>query len=245
MIKLKNKMKVITITVAFTFFVLATSFGQYKKASFLNKEGRTHELGTGFSFIPNGGGTPVKSVFYSSSVEGQKSISLFYDLEFMTKGKFSFAGNYYDANTGGNATKQINGKSGMYILLKYGAQYRFIKPENTEETKLVPYVKLGLLVGFGLGIEDKLKDKDGNSYNRDDVTPILQTFENLYGIEAGAGVSYYITKKIAIRFGANYRQVILGRGFTEEVSGEDVFNIFKSHPSLSLSLKYRIFSDGD
>jgi len=43
----------------------ANAGAQYKKASFFNKEGRTHELGTNISFIGNGGGKPVLSSVYT------------------------------------------------------------------------------------------------------------------------------------------------------------------------------------
>ncbi len=234
-------MKIVTIITAFT--ILSTSgFAQYKKASFLNKEGRTHELGSNISFIGNGGGSPVLSIVYSGSLETEKKLSLYSDIELMLKGKFSYNAGYYN-NLAVTATGKLTGETPLYLLIKYGAQYRFIKTDNEEATKLVPYVKLGLLYGIGFGSDYKLKDKDGNSVSEGNSTPPTPEQEAPFGLEAGAGVTYYFTKNFGVKIGANYRQLFHIRGINERANAEDTYYPLKSHPGISISLKYRIFKE--
>jgi hypothetical protein len=228
------------VTVA---LVCVNATAQYKKASFLNKSGRTNELGFAMSFIPNGGGAPVKSLFYSGSLEGSKRVSLLTDIEFMLKGKFAYTTQYFEPNTVNLITGKLTGQSGSYLLFKYGVQYRFINPAKTEETKLVPYLKLGIMVGLGFKKDYQLTDNNGNSFNFTEVTPTISDVETPFGLEGGAGATYYITKNLGIKAGVNYRQVILSKGLAEEISGEKVYSVFKSNPSIAISLKYRFFRE--
>lgn len=218
------------------------SFAQYKKASFLNKEGRTHELGTNFSFIGNGGGSPVLSVVYSGSLEGEKKLSLFSDIELMMKGKLGFNAQYYN-NLGVTTTGKLTGETPMYLLIKYGVQYRFVNGESGDDAKLVPYARLGLLYGIGFSTDYKLKDKDGNSVSPGNSTPATPDHESPFGLEGGAGVTYYFAKNFGIKAGFNYRTFFHISGINEGSSTSGIYYPLKSHPGISIALKYRIFRD--
>jgi hypothetical protein len=222
--------------------LFSASFAQYKKASFLNKEGRTHELGTNFSFISNGGGSPVMSIVYSGSLEGEKNLSLFSDIELMLKGKLGFNAAYYN-DLGVNTTGKLTGETPMYLLIRYGAQYRFVKSESSDDAKLVPYARLGLLYGIGFGNDYKLKDKNGNSVSSGNSTPSTPDHESPFGLEGGAGVTYYFAKNFGIKVGANYRTLFHISGINEGSSTSGIYYPLKSHPGISIALKYRVFRD--
>ena len=232
--------KIITIAAFATLSI--TSFAQYKKASFLNKEGRTHEIGTNISFISNGGGTPVLSIVYSGSLETDKKLSLFSDIEIMLKGKFSFNAEYYN-NIAVTETGKLTGQTPAYLIVKYGAQYRFINTDNSEEAKLVPYVRLGLLYGLSFSSDYKLRDKDGNYVSEGNSNPPTPEQETPFGLEVGGGVTYYFTKNIGVKAGANYRQFISINRINDAGNADNTFYPLKSNPCISISLKFRIFRE--
>ena len=234
-------MKAISLIAVLAALCLCTN-AQYKKASFLNKEGRTHELGTNFSFIGNGGGSPVLSIVYSGSLEGEKKLSLFSDIELMMKGKLGFNAEYYN-DIGATSTGKLTGETPMYLLIKYGVQYRFVKGESGDDAKLVPYARLGLLYGIGFGNDYKLKDKDGNAVSPGNSTPSTPDHESPFGLEAGAGVTYYFAKNFGVKIGANYRELFHISGINEGSSTSGIYFPLKSHPGISVALKYRIFRD--
>jgi hypothetical protein len=213
------------------------AFAQYKKASFFNKDGRTIEIGTGLSFIPNGG-KPALSFTYTTSIESQKNLSPYNELEFMTKPDFSYTGSYFVPGTG-TVEQKINGKGPSYLMVKYGIQYRFVKVEGGDDAKLVPYIKLG--IGFGAGLSSKytVKASDGSSLNDLYVEPTIPDHELFFVAEPGAGVTYFFTKKIGLKIGASYLKAFqLGGG-----DDQSTFYPLQSHPRISMSVKFRIFSE--
>jgi hypothetical protein len=220
-----------------------SSFSQYKKASFFNKEGRTHELGTNISFIKNGGGTPVLSIVYTGSLETEKKISLFSDIEFMMKGKMSYTGEYYKNAVGATVTEKLTGKTPIYLLVKYGLQYRFTNTENGDDSRLVPYVRAGILYGINFGSDYKLRNSEGEFVSGDNVNPATPQNESVLGLETGAGATYYFTQNLGIRAGINYRYFIHYSGIGGRGNTDNVFYPLKVHPGISISLKYRIFAD--
>lgn len=221
--------------------ITISSFAQYKKASFFNKEGRTHELGTNISFIPNGGGTPVFSIVYSGSLETDNKLSLFSDIEVMLKGKLSFNGEYYN-NLANTEYGKITGQTPAYLIIKYGAQYRFIKKESTDNSKFVPFARFGLLYGIAFSADYKLRDANGNYISSGNSTPATPENESPFGLEIGGGATYYFTNSIGVKFAANYRQLFNINGI-KTGNADNVFYPLKSHPGISISLKYRIFND--
>ncbi|WP_462255236.1 hypothetical protein [Ferruginibacter sp.] len=234
-------MKIVTIISAFTILSTA-SFAQYKKASFLNKDGRTHELGSNISFFGNNGGSTVLSVVYSGSLETEKKLSTFTDIELMMKGKFSYNAEYYSPSAGTTVTGMLYGEKPPYLMLKYGLQYRFTKKEIEEDNKLVPYLRLGLLYGIALNTDYKLKDKSGNSVT-ENTTPSLPSIEVPFGVEAGAGITYYFTKNLGVKVGANYRQFFQIDALNGGNNDESTLYPLKNHPGISIALKYRIFKE--
>jgi hypothetical protein len=231
-----DKMKKIKL-----FSVLAllcsTTFAQYKKASFFNKDGRTLDLGTSFSFIPNGGGKPTLSFIYTASVEANKLLSPYSELELMAKTNFSFVGS---SRYGiGSDLKKYNGTGPLYIMSKYGVQYRLIKPETSSETKLVPYIKAGLGFGVGFSSNYTLTDEDGISPSTGSTDPTIPDHELFLVAEPGAGVTYYFSKKIGIKIGGSYMYVKQ----LAKSDGQTTFFPVQSHLRVNLSFKYRVFSE--
>lgn len=215
---------------------------QYKKASFFTKEGKTYELGTNISFVGNGGGKPVLSIVYSGSLEGGKRVSLFSDIELMLKGNMSYNATYYNG-IGIPTTGKLSGETPMYLLVKYGAQYRFISSEKVEEAKLVPYARLGLLYGMTFSSDYKLKDQNGNPISGNEASPATPEHEIPFGLEAGAGVTYFFSKNFGIKVGADYRQFFHISGINTGSNSSDIYYPLKSHPGISIALKYRVFGD--
>ncbi len=218
----------------------ATTFAQYKKASFFNKDGRTLELGTSLAFIPNGAGRPALCFNYTTSIESAKKISPYSELEFMPRMRFSFDGIGFSSTTGSYVSGKFTGTSPVYLLTRYGLQYRFANAESGNEAKLVPYVKAGLGVGYGIGLNYSLRDNNGNIISSDDTEPSVPEHELSFIAEPGAGATYYFTKKTGIKVGLSYMHVMQ---LIKNGNSQIEFFPFRSHVKLNVSFKYRIFSE--
>jgi hypothetical protein len=231
-------MKKITAIIYLCILTVTVS-AQYKKASFLNKQGRTHELGTKFSFLPDFK-SPALSVAYVASLETERKITVFSEIEVMLPATFAITGEYRSA--GSPVTGTIEGKTPTYLITTYGAQFRFVKLENEGVKKIVPYAKLGLTAAFSLGADFNVKAPNGEQldYLTNPVMPGNNGF-NLGG-EIGAGATYYFTEKLGIRVGGFYRKLYR---ITAEVSsyGESLYEPLKDHAGINVSLKYRIFNE--
>ncbi len=216
----------------------ATTFAQYKKASFFNKDGKVYELGVIKSFFPDAAGKQPLSIVYSNSVEnGQKKFSGYQEIEVMLKSNFSYNSSYYSPAQNQNVTGKITATRSGALIIKYGGQYRFINTEK-EDLKLEPYIRLGLIYGLNFGGKNPV-DKNNQPVSPD-VYP-TET-ESILGIEAGGGVSYFFTKKFGVRAGGFFR---LSSNVEAAISGDNAgtYNSFKAHPGITLSLKYKIFSE--
>lgn len=208
---------------------------QYKKASFFTKDGRVYEMGVVNSFFSNREGKAPLSIFYSNSIEAGKSLSVFSDFEYMLKSKFSYTATYNDPTTYNSVTGKVIANRGSALVIKYGVQYRFVQAD-AENEKFAPYLRLALAVAYDFGASNPVNEK-GESIS---PTPEINSTAAFLGAEAGAGFSYYFTKNLGIRVGAAYRPgVTLASGFA---SG-NIYNSFISHPMVSVSLKYKIFSE--
>lgn len=227
--------KILTLTLCC--FVSVTLCAQYKKAGFFDKEGRTYELGTNFSFL---GLTesPAVSLLYSASLETSKKLSGFMDLELMLPSKFHYYAQY---NVNGTPTSgMIAGQIPNVLLIKYGAQYRFINPEKAEETKLVPYARLGLLGGFIFSNNYKLKAANGDEIEQYNLSPTPpQEMSSFWGLEGGIGATYYFTEKFGLKVGGMYRRIFTVKSQVET----GTFIPIDSHAGITVALKYRIFSE--
>lgn len=227
-------MKQVAIAAALVLISFA-GFSQYKKASFFTKDGRVYELGVVNSLFSNREGSAPISIFYSNSIEAGKSLSLFSDIEYMLKSKFSYTANYNDPTTYNSVTGKVIANRGSALVIKYGVQYRFVKADSENE-KFAPYLRLALAVAYDFGASNPVNSK-GESIS---PNPEINSTAAFLGAEAGAGISYYFTKNLGIRAGAAYRPgVTLASGFA---SG-NIYNSFISHPMVSVSLKYKIFSE--
>lgn len=221
--------------VLFAFVLLTNADAQYKKASFFTKDGRVYELGVVNSLFSNREGKAPLSIFYSNSIEAGKNFSFFSDIEFMLKSKFSYTATYNDPITYNSVTGKVIANRGSALVLKYGVQYRFAQAD-AENEKLVPYLRLALAVAYDFGASNPVNEKGESIY----PDPEINSTAAFLGAEAGGGISYYFTKNLGIRAGVAYRPgVTLASGFA---SG-NIYNSFISHPMVSVSLKYKIFSE--
>lgn len=228
-------MKQLLLAISITFISIA-AFSQYKKASFFTKDGRIYELGMAASIFPDKNGAPATSVFYSNSLETEKKFSLAFELELMLKSKIQYSASYYDNNTSSNVQGMVYVNRSSSMLVKYGGQYRFVNTEK-EDSKLEPYIK-GMIF-YGMRFKDFITtDKNGNEIS---ATPSPSGSMNIYGAEAGAGITYYFADKFGIRVGGFYRYAISADAITG--TSYETYNMFKSHPGFSVSLKYRVFSE--
>ncbi len=227
-----------SILISVTCLLVATTFAQYKKASFFNKDGRVYELGVIKSFFPDAGGKQPLSIVYSNTIErSSKKFSGYQEIVFMLKSNLTYTSSYYSPAQNQTVTGQIIAKRSGAIIIKYGGQYRFINSEK-EDIKLEPYLRLGVIFGLNFGGTEPV-DKDNQPVSPD-VYP--SETESILGLEAGGGVSYFFTKKIGIRAGAFFRYA----GNIENlITGGygDVYNSFKAHPGITLSVKFKILSE--
>ncbi len=99
---------------------------QYKKASFLNKSGRTYDLGFAGRFLSGGGGT-VPGIYYSYGRDKGKRIFHWFDLEVLLPTRFTY--NTVDKNNA-ETVVTVSGKSKLGIVYRYNFAYYLTDAEN-------------------------------------------------------------------------------------------------------------------
>ena len=205
------------------------TFAQYKKASFLEKEGRTYELGAAGHFMSKPlSATP--GIFFNYGLEKEKNTFYWMDFEFILPSKFSTIAQ--NTNTLQNVV--LAGKTKLGFAYRYNYGY-YLTDKNEETNKILPYVTAGL--GFKLGGGGvSLK---ASEYNDTNFGPA--EFPVILGLNAGAGAIFRITNKIGIRVAGGYAYQI----DTDKLNGDSgiegnaiIFQTYRSHPYVSFSLRF-------
>ena len=224
-------MKKITLGILLLLFIVNAD-AQYQKASFLNKTGRTYELGTDFQFIGKSNAT-VTGIYYSYGKDRGKRMFHWFDFEFLLPTTYSYKTT--DINT--QAPISVNGKSSMGFIFRYNVGM-YLMDNSNEETKLLPFVVAGIntaILGAGL---------NGNyTTNPDQATPaeIPQSNVLSMGFNVGVGAVYKISEKVGLKCNVGYDvQSNFGANSVDQTNGASAFYFLTSHPYLTLGIRFRM-----
>lgn len=206
---------------------------QYKKASFLNKTGRTYDLGGSMRFISDVKST-VPGIIYSYGRDKGKRLFHWYDLELLLPATFSF--NSVDINDN-SIPVHVEGKSKVGLAWRYNLGVYFLSPES--ESKIKPFATAGINVLL-LGGTAKTYTVSPESANPKDL---LAGSGFSLGGNAGIGAIYTLNSKFGIKAtgGYNYQTLI---SQDEDYGGTyKIKNIFDSHPYITLGVRFIVPED--
>jgi hypothetical protein len=214
-------MKKINVTLLLLFIALCSS-AQYKKASYLGKEGRTYCLGTNFYFLGKGSGTPMGyTLSIGRDVDGSQFFGR-YEFQYIPSYNFSF-----ETIDSYGRTATIMGKTKAAIIYGMNAGYYLLKNENATG-KLKPYLTAGINIQFLGGV------KESNSEEGDARVAADPQFS--IGPGAGAGLLFNFTPWLALQAEGGYRYQF---GVSTE-SEKEVYYVLPKHAYASAGLRFRI-----
>jgi long-subunit fatty acid transport protein len=218
-------------------FITLPSNAQYKKASFLSKGGAIYELGGGLTFMSNTLGSKPLQFTYSSALEtNDKNGGYYFELGLVTNSKLQFNANYETVSSPTVKNGMLNIERGGMLLTKIGYQYRFFK--KGESSKFIPYVRLGMVTCFAPYKETNVLKE--NNTNEEVINYDKEVSDKMfyYGVNAGAGGTYYINERFGIRVGLEYNQLF---GKDKDASYNiPIVQRYQSFPTAILALRYRI-----
>jgi len=220
-------MKKISVTLV-ALFVCITLSAQYKKASFLEKEGRTYAIGTRMYAMGDGKGSPLGYFLGFGKDADGKQLFTWWEFQFIPSYKFSFETANYDG-----LPIVVDGTTKATFIYAYNFGYHLLKNESAEQ-KIKPYVTAGFnMKAFG-GVKESYYN-DGS--NKKSVPETAWGF----GIGGGAGCMYNITSWLALKVEGGYMHQF---NFTPEDNADhESYFLFTSHPYASAGLRFRLVQD--
>jgi len=226
-------MKRILISAGILLLATASANAQYKKASFLNKSGRTYDLGGSLRFVSDVEST-VPGIIYSYGRDKGKRLFHWYDLELLLPSTFSY--NTVDVNDN-TIPVTVNGKSKVGLAWRYNLGVYFLSPES--ESKIKPFGTAGINVLILGGTAKSYTTTPEFSDPKDYVAGSGFSF----GGNAGIGAIYAINEKFGIKAtgGYNYQKLITpSEDYGESYKMKDIFS---SHPYLTVGIRFTIPED--
>jgi hypothetical protein len=210
---------------------------QYKKASFLNKNGRTYDIGGGLHLITKANAT-VPSFIYSYGKDSEKRIFHWFDLELLFPTSFS----YETRDTETKVPITISGKSTLGFIYRYNLAY-YVLDNNKEENKLLPFVNAGLnivVAGADVSPAKLLVSPDTYQYYEAEKAPKSQGIS--LGANLGAGAIYSFKKNVGLKLTAGYNYQY-NKSRVDDFNNTDDFFFYDSHPYVTLGIRFRMERD--
>jgi hypothetical protein len=209
---------------------------QYKKASFLNKSGRTYDLGFSGRFLNDGAGT-VPGFYYSYGRDKGKRVFHWFDLELLAPTKFHYATvDREEPSTIVNVT----GKSKVGLVYRYNFACYLTDIENAD-TKFKPFATIGinmLLLGGNARTYE---------YSPKNSNPLKYVgYDNFScGANAGLGGIYAMTEKIGIKFmaGYNLQTQVDPTSSANAPAGLTSYKVFTNHPYVGVGFRFLMSGD--
>ncbi len=213
---------------------------QYKKASFLNKKGRTYDLGTSGHFLGGGNSTGVGFYFSYGKESNTKRLFHWFDLEYALGHNYSYSSTAYTAYGSTTPTAVIvNGKTDASLAYRYNLAF-YILDNGNEDNKFLPFINASL--GVVLPLMNTL------NYT---VTPTsidlpaksIIPIGGAYTAGIGAGATYYVTKSFGVKLNATFYGVL-----SKESNGNNGYDYFKTlpnHVAVSIGAHWLLDRDND
>lgn len=211
---------------------------QYKKASFLNKSGRTHDLGITSHFVGKSNSTAL-GIFYSYGREKGKRVFHWFDLEFTLPAQYSYKSTV--VSTGDPVA--IKGKTSVGLFYRYNLAV-YLTDFKNEDKKVLPFADAGINVMILSMVPRTAKYSPDGNYSSYEITNYPEIADvTSYGAHVGGGIIYKFKEKIALKAVLNYNfqgNVSGGSGTAKE---DNTFYYLTNHPSLSVGLRFKIEKD--
>jgi hypothetical protein len=236
-------MKKIGTLIALVSFITSAN-AQYKKASFLNKKGRTYDLGI-TSRMLGGGNSAAFGINFSYGKEtSEKRTFHWFDLDYVQGNKFAYNTTAEIFGFGGNPSIPVvvSGKTGSTFAYRYNFGY-FVLDNGNLENKILPYVTFSLGTIFAV--------KGNTTY---EVSPtsavggyLDKQVTNLnigYTTGIGAGVIYKVTGNFGIKLNAAYLGVLSAEKLKTTIT-KNIFVTLPNHVSISLGAHWLLDRDDD
>jgi hypothetical protein len=223
------------------FSTFTASQAQYKKASFLNKKGRTYDLGL-TSRILGGGNSPGLGFCFSYGKErSYKRLFHWWDLEYTMGNKYEY-NTTTEVNTGGLFVEKpvtVSGKTGSNLAWRYNLAY-FILNNGNDDNKILPFVDLS--VGVILSMQAKLDYTTTPTVSTTLDKGVLPSVGG-YTPGFGAGFIYKVNNGFGIKFNAVYYGVLS----TENTANgyASYFKTLPNHVSVSVGAHWLLDRDND
>lgn len=190
---------------------------QYKKATFLDRPGRTYGFNPKLYAMGDGKGTPVGFAF----TFGQERM----ETHWVTNWEIQFVPSYkYEGPYG-------DGKARSQFILGFNYGYNFLKNEEAPK-KFNPY----LIAGWNIILYGGAKKTDWNAEE-----PYISKKTLSAGFGGGAGVNYNFASRCGLKLEGGYTYQI-NRDY-DESDAENMYFMFTSHPYVSLGIFLRIIKD--
>jgi hypothetical protein len=222
--------------VALALLLMANLQAQYKKATFLNKSGRTYDFGATAGFIGKSAAT-AKGIYYSfGRVRDEKRFFFWVDLEFTLPTAYS----YNAVDTATKTPVKVAGKSTTGFLMRYNFAY-FLVDNSNAENKLLPFVNAGIQSSIlSPNLSNTYLDFEPSSFTTLDKAPASSAFN--IGANLGVGLVYKLSRVVGLKLGAGYNFIyninLSSNEQTGYAAGVSPFYFYVSHPYASLGIRF-------
>jgi hypothetical protein len=223
------------------FSSITTSQAQYKKASFLNKKGRTYDLGLTSRVLGGGNSVALGLNFSYGKERSDKRLFHWWDLDYTMGNKYNY-NTTTKVYTGGSSAFvetpiKVSGKTGSNLAWRYNLAY-FILNNGNEDNKLLPFVDLS--VGLILSMQSKLEYTTSPIVN---AVPQKLVLPDVGGWSAGigAGAIYKVNAGFGIKLSATYYGVLSTE--SKDGSNRDIFRTLPNHVGISVGAHWLLDRD--
>jgi hypothetical protein len=222
------------------FSAIATSQAQYKKASFLNKKGRTYDLGLTSRVLGGGNSVALGFNFSYGKERSNKRLFHWWDLDYTLGNKYNYNTTAKVFTSGGAFTEtpiKVSGKTGSNLAWRYNLAY-FLLNNGNEDNKLLPFVDLS--VGLILSMQGRLDYTTSPAINS---IPQKEVLPEVGGWTAGmgAGAIYRVNEGVGIKFTATYYGVLSTE--SKDGSNRDIFKTLPNHVGISVGAHWLLDRD--
>jgi hypothetical protein len=216
-----------------TFLILFLSYSlsaQYKKASFLSKQGRTYEAGAQLYALGKGQGNPIGYKLAFGRDQDGKQLFSFWELQYIPSYKYA----YTTTSTYDNTPVKVNGSTNATLIYALNYGYHLLKNDNPEQ-KVKPFVFAGINIVLLGGIKTESSTPEYTYGKKQTNWPDLNT-----GVGGGLGSLFNFSEKLGLKVQAGYAYMF---SLKYEDDGEEKYTLFGSHPYVSAGLRLRIVSE--
>jgi len=221
------------ITAICLLFVVTVTQAQYKKASFLNKSGRTYDLGLSGRLMSKGLGSKA-GLYYSYGRDKGARTFHWFDIEFILPVKYAY--NTVDVRDP-LVPVAVSGKTRMAIIYRYNYGLYF-NDVSKSESKFRPFVTAGLnfMISGATIRYEKLTTVP--EFSDPQKRPSYNGFS--YGGNIGVGGIYNVNEKLGIKVVGGYNL----QGFFDadkiKGTGYEVYDVNPSHPYITAGVRFVI-----